>query len=110
MGVCAAVQTKQLGQIGRSVQIAADALADEVSLTAEGDDVRLAERLMLVRLAQQHLHGRHAAEPQRVEDGDAVVSVSAGIQDDAVCPACGRLDLIDEVCLLYTSPSPRDRG
>ena len=55
---------------------------------------------MLVRLAQQHLHGRHAAEPQRVEDGDAVVGISAGVQDDAVCPACGRLDLIDEVALV----------
>ena len=55
MGVRTAVQPQQLGQIGGSVEIAADALADEVALTAEGDDVRLAERLMLVRLAQQHL-------------------------------------------------------
>lgn len=37
---------------------------------------------------------------QRVEDGDAVVGVAAGIQDDAVGPACGRLDLVDEVALV----------
>ena len=49
MGVRTAVQPQQLGQIGGSVEIAADALADEVALTAERDDVRLAEGLVLVR-------------------------------------------------------------
>lgn len=100
MGVRTAVQPQQLGQIGGSVEIAADALADEVALTAERDDVRLAEGLVLVGLAEQHFHGRHAAEAQRVEDGDAVVGVAAGIQDDTVGPACGRLDLVDEVALV----------
>ena len=38
MGVRTAVQPQQLGQIGGSVEIAADALADEVALTAERDD------------------------------------------------------------------------
>ena len=77
MGVRTAVQPQQLGQIGGSVEIAADALADEVALTAERDDVRLAEGLVLVGLAEQHFHGRHAAEAQRVEDGDAVVGVAS---------------------------------
>ena len=31
------------------------------------DSVRLAEGLVLVGLAEQHFHGRHAAEAQRVE-------------------------------------------
>ena len=100
MGVRTAVQPQQLGQIGGSVEIAADALADEVALTAERDDVRLAEGLVLVGLAEQHFHGRHTAEAQRVEDGDAVVGVAARVQDDAVGPACGRLDLVDEVALV----------
>ena len=65
MGVRTAVQPQQLGQIGGSVEIAADALADEVALTAERDDVRLAEGLVLVGLAEQHFHGRHTAEAQR---------------------------------------------
>ena len=55
MGVRTAVQPQQLGQIGGSVEIAADALADEVALTAERDDVRLAEGLVLVGLAEQSL-------------------------------------------------------
>ena len=100
MGVRTAVQPQQLGQIGGSVEIAADALADEVALTAERDDVRLAEGLVLVGLTEQHFHGRHAAEAQRVEDGDAIVGVAAGVQDDAVGPVCGRLDLVDEVALV----------
>ena len=89
MGVRTAVQPQQLGQIGGSVEIAADALADEVALTAERDDVRLAEGLVLVGLAEQHFHGRHAAEAQRVEDGDAVVGVAAGIQDDTIGRSAG---------------------
>ncbi len=51
-------------------------------------------------VAQHHFHGGHAAHLQRFQNGHAVVGVAARVQDDAVGPACRRLDLIDEVALV----------
>ena len=49
MGLGGAVQAQQLGQIGTGVQVTLGSLADEVSLTAKGHHVYLAEWLPLVR-------------------------------------------------------------
>lgn len=100
MSVPAAVDAEQLDEVGAGVQIAADALPDKMALTAKGDHVRLAERLVAVRLAEHDLHGGHAADPQRVQNSHAVVGIAARVDDDAVRPACGGLDLVNEVALV----------
>ena len=94
MGLGGAVQAQQLGQIGTGVQVTLGSLADEMSLTAKGHHIRLAEGLPLVRGGEQHFHGRHTAQPQRVQNGHAGVGVAAGVEHDAVHPSGGGLDLI----------------
>ena len=76
MGLGGAVQAQQLGQIGTGVQVTLGSLADEVSLTAKGHHVYLAEGLPLVRGGEQHFHGRHTAQPQIAASRPVRISLS----------------------------------
>ena len=82
------------------MQVALRAFADKMSLTAKGYHVCFAEGLALVRGVQHHLYGGHAAQPQRVQNGHAVMGVAARVQHDAVYPPGGRLDLVDQIALV----------
>ena len=106
----AAIQAEQLHKVGAGMEISADPLACKAALTAKGDHVRVAEGL-LARLGsvQHHFHGGHAAQPQRLQNGHAVVGVAARVEHDAVGPACRRLDLVDEVALVVGLATSRPR-
>ena len=97
MSVPAAVDAEQLDEVGAGVQIAADALPDKMALTAKGDHIHAAEGLLAAGVGQHHFHGGHAAHLQRFQNGHAVIGVAARVEDDAIGPACRRLDLIDEI-------------
>ena len=100
MRLSGAVGAQQLRQPDAGVQVALRAFADKMPLTAKGHHVRFAEGLTLVRGVQHHLYGGHAAQPQRVQNGYAVMGVAARVQHNAVHPPGGRLDLVNQIALV----------
>ena len=100
MRLRAAIQPEQLHKVGAGMEISADPLACKAALTAKGDHIHAAEGLLAAGIGQHHFHGGHAAHLQRFQNGHAVIGVAARVEDDAIGPACRRLDLIDEVTLV----------
>ena len=45
-----------------------------------------------------------------IREVDAIVHVVRCFEDSEVIHVSGKIDPLDDICLLYTSPSPRDLG
>ena len=92
--------------------IFADAIGEEVTLL---EAFSFLSKVQAAHRQAGFVFTRVIAPPQSIEGGVFKIQVVRAVIGDVVVeepdgPVGAPLPLIDKICLLYTSPSPRDRG